>query len=137
MLSSSDNRKVPLSIISRGLSGLISFWWTAQNPLHQPADRDDPDRAAKYDGNDIIVSGPRPPPTTIKLMKEGRAHLDLLVVVCARASEMSLRPPSSAVIDWGGWALWSARVSRVMHKDLCVSTIEIRSNDRYIRKGIY
>jgi hypothetical protein len=84
MLSSCDNRKVPNYIISRGRRGLI-VWWTAQVPPHQPADRDATDRAGSYEGNDTIVSGPRPPPTTINIMKEGRAHLDLLVVVCARA----------------------------------------------------
>ena len=67
MLSSSDNRKVPQSMNSRELRGLI-VWWTAQVPPHQPADRDNTDRAGSYDGNGTIVSGPRPP-TTIDIMK--------------------------------------------------------------------
>jgi len=84
MLSSYDNRKVSQSIMSRGLRGLI-VWWTAQVPQQQPADWDATDRAGSFDGNENrLVSGPRPPPTTINLIEEGRAHLDLLVVVCAR-----------------------------------------------------
>ena len=68
MLSSSDNRKVSQSIMSRGLWGLI-VWWTAQGPLQQPADRDNTDRAGSYDRYASIVSAPRPPPTTINKMK--------------------------------------------------------------------
>ena len=68
MLSSSDNRKVSQSIMSRGLCGLI-VWWTAQVALQQPADRDATDRAGSYEGNARLVSAPRPPPTTIDIMK--------------------------------------------------------------------
>jgi hypothetical protein len=50
------------------LCGLI-VWWTAQEPLQQPADRDSTDRAGSYDGNDNLVSAPRPPPTTINTIK--------------------------------------------------------------------
>ena len=70
MLSSYDNRKVPQSINSRGRRGLI-VWWTAQGP-RQRADRDGTDRAGSYDGNDLFVSAPRPPPTTINKIKAPR-----------------------------------------------------------------
>ena len=68
MLSSYDNRKVSQSIMSRGLWGLI-VWWTAQAARRQPADRDATDRAGSHDKDDIDVSAPRPPPTTIDIMK--------------------------------------------------------------------
>jgi hypothetical protein len=72
MLSSSDNRKVPQSMNSRELCGLID-WWTAQviKP-QQPPDRDGTDRAGSYDGNGLFVSAPRPPPTTINKIKAPR-----------------------------------------------------------------
>ena len=72
MLSSSDNRKVSQSIMSRGLRDHI-VWWTAQviKP-QQPPDRDGTDRAGSYDGNGLFVSAPRPPPTTINKIKAPR-----------------------------------------------------------------
>ena len=68
MLSSYDNRKVPQSIVRRGLHGL-TVWWTAQDPLRKPVERDSTDRAGSHDQDDTIVSGPSPPPTTINKMK--------------------------------------------------------------------
>ena len=56
------------SIIRRGLWGLI-VCWIAQGPQLQPTDRDATDRAGSYDGNAILVSAPRPPPTTINTRK--------------------------------------------------------------------
>jgi len=71
MLSSSDNRKVPQSMNSRELRGLIG-WWTAQVPPEQPPDRDSTDRGGNYEGNAILVSTPSPPPTTINKIKAPR-----------------------------------------------------------------
>ena len=68
MLSSYDNRKVPQSIVRRGLHGL-TVWWTAQDPLRKPVERDSTDRAGSHDQDDRHVSAPRPPPTTIDIMK--------------------------------------------------------------------
>jgi hypothetical protein len=68
MLSRSDNCKVPQSIISKGLCGLI-VWWTVQVCAGQPADRDDTDRAGSYNRNAALVSAPRPPPTPINKIK--------------------------------------------------------------------
>jgi hypothetical protein len=64
MLSSCDNRKVPESMISRWLRGLIDCW-TAQVPQRQPADRENTDRAGSHDQNGMDVSAPSPPPTAI------------------------------------------------------------------------
>jgi hypothetical protein len=77
MLSSSDNRKAPQHIISRGLWGL-TVWWTAQGAQPQPADRDDTDRAGSYDGNRVAVSVPRPPPTIINEFKAPRMPVHIL-----------------------------------------------------------
>jgi hypothetical protein len=68
-LSSSDNRKVSQSFISRGLWGLIVCWWTAQVAQRKPAERDSPDRAGSHDQDRRFVSAPRSPPTTINTMK--------------------------------------------------------------------